>query len=156
MLRRARRLLPLLLLACGGCYTYRPATLDALRPGAAVRAHLTSSGAEGVAQLTGSNSRTLDARFVRSDRDTVVLEVWRSDMMAERAFTPGRLQVPVRRGSIDGVAEKRLSFARTGVLAAVLAVGGYQIVRLAWDRAGGSADGDGSGPGPVIVRIPVR
>ena len=155
MTKRARMLLPIVLLACGGCYTYRPAALESLRSGVPVRARLSSAGAEGVSQLTGSLERTLDARFILSDADSVVLEVWRTDIAAERAFTPGRLRIPVRRTYIEDVAQKRLSYARTGVLAAVIAAGSYQLYRMVWDRAGGTPDGGGS-QGPAITINPGR
>jgi len=137
----------------GGCYTLRPAAIESLPAGATVRARLTPAGTENVSALTGRESPRLEGRFVRANPDTVLLDVWRTDLRLGRDFAPGRLPVSLPRRDVVEVAEKRLSLVRTGAVAAVLGVGAYQIYRLLASGAGGTSTGTPGAGGPSIIRI---
>lgn len=120
-----------------GCYTYRAAPPESLPAGAAVRARLSPAGAEGVMRLTGDLSPRVEGILVGSGPDSVVLEVWRTDLRTGRTFQPGLVRVAVPRPEVLEVNRKQLSPVRTGALAALVGVGAYQLYRVLWDDAGG-------------------
>ncbi len=140
------------LLVLGSCYTFRPTAIEGIPAGSVMRAHLTPAGAEEASTLTGEARARIEGSVVRTSPDTVVLEVWRTDLRLDRNFTPGRLQVPLQTRYIVDVAEKRLSIARTGAVAVVLGLGVYQVYRLLTDGAGGTSTGDPRTGGPSIIR----
>lgn len=139
------------LLVLGGCYTFRPATVETLPPGALVRARLSPAGAEEVRSLTGDPTDRVEGSFVRLSPDSLVLEVWRTDLRSERAFAPGRMRLPLPTQHVVDVTEKRLSYGRTGAVTAALALGVYQVYRLLAADAGGTSTGAPDPGGPTII-----
>ena len=134
--------LALLLLACSGCHTFEPATLESLAPGHAVRASLSAAGAERVRERIGEGAPLLEGTFVTADPESVLFEVWRTDL-ALRTFQPGRIEVPLPRGEIVGLERRRLSLLRTGALGVGIAGGIYLLLRAVWGDAGGFLGVDG-------------
>ena len=132
-------------LLCAGCYTFDAAAIESVRPGMDVRARLSAVGRERVTDLTGDRRGTVDGSLVRTDAETVVLSVWRTDLLASN-FEPGRLELPLQRDDIVRLERKRLSVPRTGGVFAGMAAGLYLLVRFLWEGAGGgSLPGDGGG-----------
>ena len=145
-MRGARRILLLPLLVLGaGCYTFRATDVAAVRPGIDVRASLSPAGEEAVLALTGERHPRVVGRLERLRADSVVLSVWRSDLIASN-FAPGRIELPLRREQISGVEEKRLSATKTGGLLAGIGAGLYLFVRGVWQGVGGSPSDVGGGP----------
>lgn len=140
------------LLASGGCYTYRPVAVESLPAGSTVRARLSPAGSVEVAALTGEPTERIEGSFVRMSPDTLVLEIWRTDLRTERAFAPGRLQLPLQKRYVLDLTEKRLSYARTGAVTAALAVAAYQVYHLLAADAGGTSTAPPDPGGPVIIR----
>lgn len=126
-----------------GCYTFESSTIEAVRPGMDLRARLSPSGVETVTELTGEPRTSVDGRLERMDGETVVLSVWRTDLIGSN-FEPGRLELPLPRAQIVGLEEKRLSHLRTGGVVAGITAGLYLFVRVVWGGVGGILS---SGPG---------
>jgi hypothetical protein len=136
-------LLPLLVLSAG-CYTFRATEVEAIRPGIDVRASLNPAGEETVLALTGERHPRVVGRLERLPGDSVVLSVWRTDLITS-SFQPGRIELPLRRDQIAGVEEKRLSGIKTGSLVAGIAAGLYLFVRVVWQGTGGGLLPGGGG-----------
>lgn len=137
----------LALLACAGCYSFQPAPIESLLAGSAVRAHLNQRGVQQVAALTGESTDQVDGTLVRTHADTVVLSIWRADLGDQLAFDPGRVQLLLQRQDLARVAERRISYLKTGALAAGIAGGLYLLIQTLWDSAGGGAGGGNNGGG---------
>lgn len=110
--------------------------MESLVPGLDVRARLSAVGAEQVRERIGEETPVLEGTFITADSESVLFEVWRTDL-ALRTFQPGRIEVPLPRGEIVGLERKRLSLLRTGVLGAGIAGGVYLFLRALWGDAGG-------------------
>jgi len=145
------------LLSCfaTGCAVYVQSTLEEIEPGADVRVEVAPRAVGMMQEVTRSNTdRTVDGSLQGVTPDSVVLDLWRMDMMSsDPSFRPGHVRVPVTRSDVTNVWEKRLSPVRTGALLALLAGGVYLVLDAAFGGVGGGIFGGGGG-GPDIILIP--
>jgi len=139
----------------GGCATYHETSLEALTVGGEVRARLSDSGSRRLEEVTaGNDSDQVDGTLAGVGADSLVLEVWRSDLVTGGAFRPGRVRVPFQRGEVIEIQERRVSYLRTGVLLGAVVVAG--AVLISESIGGGRAGGQGGGGGPEITLLPRR
>ena len=146
-----------LALGSGGCFTYHSLPPEALRPGVEVRTGLSETGMQRVSDLTGRPpGEVVQGTVVALDPDGMVLELWRTDrdLAQGRTFNPGRVEVPVALTEIVSLEEKRLSRARTGVLAATAGAGLFLLLRSLFGDAGGGLDSGPSGPDIILSPTP--
>jgi len=137
-----------------GCSTYRPATLQSVRPGMGVRAHLTDEGESQVEEYVGrEESEEVEGTLLGVSADSVFLELWRADMVTNRSFQAGRIRVPVERAQVLDVEMKTISPARTAGLAAGLIALGYVLYTEVFGGSRGGGIGGGGG-GPDITVVP--
>jgi hypothetical protein len=130
-----------------GCETFQPASLDSLPPGSRVRALLTDHGAERMGELRrGGDDERVEGMLMSTGPDSLVLEVWRTDLATAAVFDPGRVRVPLGRADVLQISERQFSTLRTGALLAGLAGAAYLLIETIWNGAGGTVDGGGGGP----------
>lgn len=135
----------------GACYTYAP--VQAPMPGAHVRASLTVEGAVRQSEILGRPSRNLNGKFVSLDSGMLALDVI-------TASTRGQLREIVLRDTLRipldqlvVLEERELSWVRTGVVAAGLAVAA--VVGVNSLTSGGEVDPGNSGPTVPLDRITI-
>ena len=142
-------------LLTGACASYQPAPdMASLPQGREVRMQLSDAGSDQVGEYTAAGDRTqVEGALVRVGRDSVTVAIWRSDVVAGTArFEPGRVEVPLERGHILQMEEKRISPVRTAGLVVGIAAGVYLIFDQLF--GGSTAGGLDPGGGPDITVLP--
>jgi hypothetical protein len=141
-------------LGAGACASYRPAVVEMVPAGSDVRAELAESAQETVAEFTrGPERRWVEGRLLGSSQDSVVLELWRTDVIAGAAFAPGLVRVPLGREEVLDVAVRQTSVLKTGALVA----GAVGTLLFLYQVFEGSVGGGGGGGGGIeIDLIPTR
>ncbi len=135
-----------LLLASAACYTYAPASLGTVSPGATVRVELSDVGSTEVEPYVGARARVLEGRLTRADSaglELSVSDITRSSDLDE-AWQGKPVQVPS-----NGIAT--VSLSKLSTKNSLLAAGGLFVGAGALARAivGGSAFGTRSTPPPT-------
>ena len=135
---RPSQVVPLALLV--GCYTYRPLATPVPEAGASVDVELNDLGMRDLAGEVGPNIDHVQGRVVRADSSDLELSVTGvQNIRGEPTEWNGeRLRLPMR--YVQGVEERRLSGAGTGLLGGAVAAGLVAAYRL--------LGGPGSGAGP--------
>lgn len=148
----------LLLLAApvlfAGCYSYRVADLDDVRPGAGLRLLISPSEAERLVELRLTEDRMVHGTLVSNGGSTVLIDTRvgvNDPTRGSRALTQ-RIEIPL--AEVREVEERQLDRFKTGALIGGVAVG---VGIVAASALGG---GDGAdvppGPGNGEFRVPVR
>ena len=123
-----RPLLILVSVVLAGCFTFQPSTVESVRPGGEIRAHLTNLGEDRVEEFMPRTSRGgIVGTLLRADADSVVVEVWRTDLMGSRVFQPGRIRIPMATGEVLGIDERRFAPLRTAALTAGIALAAFGL-----------------------------
>lgn len=111
-----------------GCYTYTPATLDAVPTGEKVRALLSSEAEAELRSRVGMASGLVEGELLEKNEDSVLLSV----RAAERSRTPGTQslyqRIDVARPDVLRVDVRQLDVPRTVVVAGGLT--GAAVVAL--------------------------
>ncbi len=134
-------LLVLLALPSTGCYTFEPMPVESLAPGVDVRAHVDSTQVDRIGRLTGDPRATVQGQFLGSSPDSLVLALWRMDVPTGIDFNPGRIQVPLPRAGVFEVAEKKISYLKTGAVIAALSGVAALVIHALWQGTGGGIPG---------------
>jgi hypothetical protein len=135
-----------LLLATAACYSYAPASLGTVSPGATVRVELSDVGSSEVEPYVGARARTLEGRVTRADSAGLELSV--TDIIRSSDLDEAWLGKPVQVPS-NGIAT--VSLSKLSAKNSLLAAGGLFVGAGALARAivGGSAFGARSTPPPT-------
>jgi hypothetical protein len=148
---------PLLILASVvlvGCSTFQPSALESVRPGGEIRAHLTNLGEDRVEEFMPRTSRGgIVGTLLRADADSVVVEVWRTDLMGSRVFQPGRIRIPMATGEVLGIDERRFAALRTAALTAGIALAAFGLFDGLLGGRGAGAVERGGDPQISLLRL---
>ena len=134
-----------------GCYTYAPVATPA--PGAHVRASLTVEGAVRQSEVLGRPERTLTGRIVSLDDQALALDVITASTRGQLREIVLRDTLVIAVDQVTAIEERRLSWARTGVVFAGFVVGGFLLVNNL--TAGGEVDSGTEGPTVPLDRITI-
>lgn len=139
------------------CYTYRP--ISGMPPvGSDVRVTVTDAEALRLREQTGDLAHDLDGRFTGTSGDTLFLSVITYRTEATSGSRQMRQALAISRDGLDGLASRRLSYLRTGILGALAGTGMVLVMREV--VVGGTNTDNGDGGNPIgtlipIIRIPV-
>ncbi len=156
MLRRT--LLIVVALASSGCYTYRTASVEELRPGSQFRARLSATEAERLEAILPRAVRVIEGTFVEQNGNGLLLEVpVTSELQGIRVQTL-KQRVDVAPAGIVELELKELDRRRTGLVAGIggVVVGIAVYAQLTKDSRG-RTPGTGGGPNESVfagIRIP--
>ena len=137
-----------------GCYTYRPATLDEIRPESRVRVTVSTERAVALEPVLRDVRRQLVATYVGEDDGSLLLEVPLIGATAGTSTRAVHNRVDVPRADIVAVEARELSLWRTatvaGVLAALVGYGGYEVF-----NSGDDEEGKPKPPDVEQIRVPL-
>ena len=131
--RRVRGLLWLLLgvpLATSlGCYSYVPATVDAVHPGNRVKAMLSAEAQHDVLARTGTHYAVVEGKLLEKDGDRILVSVPTVKVMGEYGSQSLYQRIDVSRQGIMRIDVRQLDQFRT--FGAIGLVGGVAAVLIA-------------------------
>ena len=157
MQRRATalRLVAFLLLVGGaGCSVYVPASLTEVTPGSSIRVRVDPAVALRAQEFTRAiEDEFLDGSLVEMTRDSIVVALWRTDLMATRSLRAGTVRVPLQHDEVLESYTRQISRSRTGLLAAAVIGGAFVLARELFGGSSGGVSG-GAGGGAQIIMIP--
>jgi len=143
------------LLTTGACYDYVPVT-TAPPIGEIVALDITDRGRVDLTDRFGSGIARIEGRLVSSASDQYVLSITRvTQINGDHAAWTGET-ARLSRDLVGGVESRRLSVARTSLLAAAATavVAGFIVTRNWTSSSSGGSDST-SGKGPASLRIPI-
>lgn len=146
-------------LAGTGCYTYVPASVEDVRVGTEVRAHLSRPAVERFQEI-GLAREAIDGRLTQRDSTGLVVET-KAWSTTTYLYGQGTVRQPVELAPQDivAVSVRRLDRLKTGVAAGLVAGGGIAIIASVLN---GVFSGDENDPGeippeePDAFRVPIR
>lgn len=130
----------------GSCYSYVQASAESVTPPAAVRAHLSSDGAAGVADVLGESRSVLDGELTGVTAEGIFMLVpaasvrrgTRTEALSQELLIPPRGIVALQLRTLDRTRTAALAAAAAGTVGIIL----YRI--LSGDRGGDpTPPGDG-------------
>jgi hypothetical protein len=130
------------------CYTYRPVSPPGPEPGATISAGLTQEGSLAVAPLLGPEVAEVSGRVVDTTGDTLRLSL--ASVTSQRGIPTSWRgeEIPLARGRLAYLGERRLSPGGTALLSASVAGGLYLLYRLiggpGWFEGSGGSGGGGT------------
>lgn len=153
-MRFQRILLVAAVLATQGCYSYVPTRLESIQPGESVRLRLSPEEAERLEAIRLTDVRLMDAVFLRSDPDEVLVETTVGRLDPQRGTRPLVQRVNIALGQIIEVESRQRDNLKTG--AAVGAVGIGVGIGIAAALKGGFGGNSNEGEGPAEApRLPI-
>ncbi len=144
-----------------GCYTYAPATLETVQPGAKIRAVLSTEAQADLARRVGLDTRELEGELVDADATTVLIAVKvPAPPTGLAAAQELRQRIDVPRRDVLRVDERKLDGTRTGLLMGGFAAAATVGVVLALEGGGPGNSTNGPPPPPErrarwIISVPV-
>jgi len=147
------------LLVSGGCYHYVPAVMDAVPPGADVRALLSGDGIEAMRGTFGPDVTSVKGPLVSWNEGGMGLL---AELFVQREGFPGTTMtetIQLLPHHVARVELRELDGLRTAGFSAAL-VGAAAVALIAPGLIGGSTEdsGEGGGPDPeaaILFRIPI-
>jgi hypothetical protein len=124
-----------------GCYHYVPLVPSGAPQGTPVRARLNTMSNFELAQFTVNNIDQVDGEMVRLDTGALVLSATWLQAVTGNGYAGNGWTVRIPEANLAGFEQKRLSWWRTGVVFAGLAVGtwlGFDALGLTPSSGGGS------------------
>jgi hypothetical protein len=126
-----------------GCTVYVPTGIERLERPDRVRVYLSAPGQFELLDLTANNVTVVDGEVVRWDDESLVLSVWWLEAASGLEFKAVGETIVVQRENINHIEERKISFAKTvGLVAIVVVAFAVGVGALA------SVGGSGSGGGP--------
>ena len=139
------------------CYTYRP-IMGTPPVGSDVRVTVTDEEALRLREQTGELAHNLDGRFTGISGDTLFLSVATYRTEATSGSRQMRRALAISQDGLEGLASRRLSYLRTGIVGALAGTGMLLVMREVVVGGTNTDDGDGGNPTGTlipIIRIPV-
>jgi hypothetical protein len=125
-----------------GCYHYVPASPEASPQGTPVRARLNRTAEFELAQVTVNNIDQVEGEVIRVDAGDLLLSATWLQAITGNGYAGNGWTVRIPEQNVAGFEQKRLSWWRTGIVAAGVAVGTW----LGFDALGlGPSSGPGGG-----------
>jgi hypothetical protein len=131
-------------LPMAGCYHYVPA-LTTARQGTPLRARLNSMAAFELAQVTVNNIDQVEGEMVQVDGGDLVLSATWLEAVTGNGYAGNGWTVRIPEANVAGLEQKRLSWWRTGLVIAGIAVGtalGFESLGVT--NFGGGSSGTGA------------
>lgn len=147
-----------LLFALPACYSYVPVELDALNPGAELRARLSAVEAERLSEMLPVVDRVLEGRVLEGDGEAVLLLVPVATRQTGGGLQTLNQRLRLGRDQVVEVELKRLDRWRTGLLVTTgaVVVGVLAARILEGGRSGTRDPGTGDPPESVVPAFTVR
>lgn len=132
----------------GGCYSYVQASAETVTPPAAVRAHLSSDGAAGIAEVLGESRSVLDGELTGVTPEGIFMLVPAASVRRGTRTEALSQELLIPRGGIVALQLRMLDRMRTaGLVAAAVGTVGVILYRtLSGDRGGDPSPPGGGGP----------
>lgn len=106
---------------CAGCFSYVPATLDAVPLGTNIRALVSTEAQLRLRDSLGLDARELTGELVSREADRLLVQVRTGTGSREFGSQPLFQRIGLGRGDVLRVDQRRLSVVRTGLLAVAVA-----------------------------------
>jgi hypothetical protein len=155
-IRPAPAVVMTLLVALGGCYSNRPATLETLAPGQRVRVTVAPSWGEEITQLLGSSGRTLEGELAQIVGNAFYLSVPSGVRQEGFRFETLHQTIRLEQADVLVIERKQLDRGRTALVMGILATG---LTAVLIDTFSGKTGGDTRQPPgeiPSDARVPGR
>ncbi len=149
---RTRSLTLVLLLALGGCYTYRPTTFDLLAEGAEIQARLRGAEVDRLSDVLPTDGRVVEGTVVERDGGSVFVDVRVASSLEGMQLTTLNQRIQLNRDGVVDLQLKILSRGRTWTAAGIAGAAiGFFIYKQFLEDSGGP--GSGLGPNPNEGRV---
>jgi hypothetical protein len=142
-------------MALSGCYSYQPIEVSDIRPEMDIRARVSGAQSDALADVLGSDDRTVEGRVVENGSDEILLEV--AAATAERRGRVETLNQRVRIPTTEvmTVDQKNVDQTKTTLLiAGGVAVAAVAVVAAITASSSSTTPGTGPG-GPQDILIPL-
>lgn len=148
-----RSLTLVLLLALGGCYTYRPTTFDLLTEGAQIQARLRATEVDRLSNVLPTDGRVVDGTVVERDGESLFVDVRVASSLDGMQLTTLNQRIELDRDGVVDLQLKTLSRGRTWTAAGIAGAAiSFFIYKQFLEESGGPGSTTGGGVRDGLVR----